>query len=62
LEAPFNSGRALSDLVVIDKETLTPADFQKLADVFSEVEWLANITNPKTRRFYKKRRSGVSSR
>jgi hypothetical protein len=27
--------------------------FQNLADVPPELEWLANITNPKTRRFYK---------
>jgi integrase/recombinase XerD len=48
-----NSGRVVSDLVVIGKETLTPAQFSGLADVPPEVEWLANITNPKTRRFYK---------
>jgi integrase/recombinase XerD len=43
----------VSDLVVIGKETLTPVEFQKLADVPPEIEWRANITNPKTRRFYK---------
>ena len=32
---------------------LTPTQFNELADVPPELEWLANITNPKTRRFYK---------
>ena len=31
----------------------TPAQFLRLADVPPEEEWLANITNPKTRRAYK---------
>jgi integrase/recombinase XerD len=44
----------VSDLVPIGKEFLTPAEFQKLADVPPEMEWLANITNEKTRRFYKR--------
>ena len=43
----------MSDLVVIGKEKLTHAQFSGLADVPSEIEWLANITSPKTRRFYK---------
>jgi integrase len=43
----------VSDLVVIGKEKLTLAQFSGLADVPSEIEWLANITSPKTRRFYK---------
>ena len=43
----------MSDLVVIGKEKLTLAQFEQLADVPPEIEWLANITNPKTRRFYK---------
>jgi integrase/recombinase XerD len=43
----------VDDLVVIGKESLTPAQFGALADVPPELEWLANITNPKTRRFYK---------
>ena len=34
-------------------ETLTPAQYGDLADVPPEIEWLANITNAKTRRFYK---------
>jgi integrase/recombinase XerD len=32
---------------------LTPAEFGALADVPPEIEWLANITNPKTRRAYR---------
>src|SRR5205809_7714734 len=31
---------------------LTPVQFRALADVPPEVEWLANITNAKTRRAY----------
>jgi hypothetical protein len=37
----------VSGLVPISKEFLTPAEFQKLADVPPELEWLANITNEK---------------
>lgn len=33
--------------------TLTPAQFASLADVPPEIEWLANITNEKTKRAYK---------
>ncbi len=33
--------------------TLTTEQYAGLADVPPELEWLANITNPKTRRFYK---------
>jgi hypothetical protein len=40
----------VNDLVPISKETLTPAQFAQLADVPPELEWLGNITNPKTRR------------
>jgi site-specific recombinase XerD len=36
-----------------DRRTLTPAQYDGLADVPPELEWLANITNPKTRRAYK---------
>ncbi len=43
----------MGDLVSISKESLTPAQYSQLADVPPELEWLANITNPKTRRFYK---------
>jgi site-specific recombinase XerD len=42
----------VSDLVPIGKETLTPAQYSQLEDVPPELEWLANITNPKTRRAY----------
>jgi integrase/recombinase XerD len=41
------------DLVPVERRALTPAQFGDLADVPPELEWLANITNPKTRRFYK---------
>ena len=41
------------DLVPISKESLTPAEFNALSDIPPELEWLANITNPKTRRAYK---------
>jgi len=43
----------VDDLVVIGKQALTSTQFSELADVPPEHEWLANITNPKTRRFYK---------
>jgi integrase/recombinase XerD len=43
----------VSDLVPISKQKLTPAQFSGLSDVPPELEWLANITNPKTRRAYK---------
>lgn len=43
----------MSDLVVIGKESLTPVEYRQLADVPPEIEWLANIANEKTRRFYK---------
>lgn len=43
----------MSDLVLTRQTALTPAQFGQLADVPPEVEWLANITNPKTRRAYK---------
>jgi hypothetical protein len=41
------------DLVAVEKRALTPAQFGELADVPPELEWLANITNPHTRRAYK---------
>jgi site-specific recombinase XerD len=44
----------VSDPVPIGKEKLTPAQFDQLADVPPELEWLANINNEKTRRFYKR--------
>jgi len=43
----------MTDLVPIRKDTVTPAEYQALADVPPELEWLANITNEKTRRAYK---------
>jgi integrase/recombinase XerD len=43
----------VDDLVVISEQKLTPAEFSGLADVPPEIEWLANITNDKTRRAYK---------
>ncbi|MGA7238844.1 MAG: tyrosine-type recombinase/integrase [Bryobacteraceae bacterium] len=41
------------NLTVLPSPALTPAQFAALADVPPEIEWLANITNAKTRRFYK---------
>src|ERR1700686_3785981 len=41
------------DLVAVERRALTLAQFGDLADVPPELEWLANITNPKTRRAYK---------
>jgi hypothetical protein len=41
------------DLVAVERRALTPAQFGDLADVPPELEWLANITNPKTRKAYK---------
>jgi len=43
----------MSELVPLYKGGLTPAQFDHLADVPPELEWLANITNEKTRRAYK---------
>jgi hypothetical protein len=40
------------DLVPLKKHSLTRAQFEQLADVPPEEEWLANITNLKTRRAY----------
>jgi len=40
-------------LVPLKPSALTVAQFAQLADVPPEVEWLANIANPKTRRAYK---------
>ena len=36
-----------------EQYALTRAQFGQLAEVPAEIEWLANITNPKTRRAYK---------
>lgn len=43
----------MKDLVTVKKSVLTVLEFDKLAAVPPEVEWLANITNEKTRRAYK---------
>jgi integrase/recombinase XerD len=43
----------VSDLVPISRTFLSSAEFQQLAEVPPELEWLANITNLKTRRAYK---------
>ena len=41
------------DVIAVLKGTLSPTQFHRLADVPAELEWLANITNEKTRRAYK---------
>src|ERR1019366_5307039 len=41
------------NLVPTKRGSLTRAQFEQLGDVPPEEEWLANITNPKTRRAYK---------
>jgi site-specific recombinase XerD len=41
------------NLVPAGKRSLTRAQFERLADIPPEDEWLANITNAKTRRAYK---------
>jgi hypothetical protein len=40
-------------LVPIGKESLTLEQYRQLEDFPAELEWLANITNPKTCRAYK---------
>ena len=40
-------------LITTGRQPITPAEFQQLADIPPEMEWLANITNAKTRRAYK---------
>jgi hypothetical protein len=49
-----NNGRAMAkELVSFNGERiLTLEQYRDLADVPPELEWLANITNPKTRRAY----------
>jgi hypothetical protein len=44
----------MSELVTLTPKSLTPDQYSGLSDVPPEVEWLAHITNSKTRRFYKK--------
>lgn len=46
-------GKIDERVVPLDKGGLTPAQFEHLADVPPELEWLANLTNEKTRRAYK---------
>src|ERR1700748_563002 len=41
------------DLVPVRKQALTRAQFERMAAVPPEEEWLANITNGKTQRAYK---------
>ena len=41
------------DLIILKQNGLTPTQFGDLAEVPPELEWLANLTNPKTRRAYK---------
>jgi site-specific recombinase XerD len=43
----------LKDLIPVKQGALSAAQFEKLAEVPPELEWLANITNEKTRRAYK---------
>jgi hypothetical protein len=51
LANPRNFFRWLKELA--QKSALTPAQYGQLAEVPPELEWLANITNPKTRRAYR---------
>jgi integrase/recombinase XerD len=48
------------DLVAVEKSALTPAQYGQLTEVPPELEWLANITNAKTRRAYRNDVSEVS--
>jgi integrase/recombinase XerD len=41
-----------TQLVVKGERALTSAQFQALAEVPPEIEWFANITNPRTRAAY----------
>jgi integrase/recombinase XerD len=43
----------MSDLVPVGRQGLSRAQFERLADVPPEEEWLANIDNERTRRAYK---------
>jgi integrase/recombinase XerD len=50
----INGQAVANELVSTNSErTLTPKQYSDLADVPPELEWLANITNAKTRRAYK---------
>ncbi len=46
--------RTLPAEIAPAERLLTAAEFQRLADVPPEIEWFANITNPNSRRAYKK--------
>jgi hypothetical protein len=50
---PSATGRMEFSARLVSKEKLTLAEYNALADVPPELEWLANITNQKTRRAYK---------
>jgi integrase/recombinase XerD len=43
----------MQDLIAVAPRSLTSAQYNDLAQVPAELEWLANITNAKTRRAYK---------
>ena len=43
----------MTSLLLTNHSGLTAAQFDALADVPPELEWLANITNAKTRRAHK---------
>ena len=38
---------------ISEQRLITQAEFQRLGDLPPEAEWLANITNPNTRRTYR---------
>jgi integrase/recombinase XerD len=42
----------MMSLVPVRKQSLTRAEFEQLAEIPAEEEWLANITSPKTKRAY----------
>jgi integrase/recombinase XerD len=44
----------MGELIAVNERALTLEQFSELADVPPELEWLANITNAKTRRAYKR--------
>ena len=50
---PHPGQEASKDLVPAASRMLTAEQFHRLADVPAVVEWLANTTNPRTRRAYK---------
>src|ERR1700730_14943630 len=44
----------MMDLIPLKRQNLTRAQFEQLAEIPAEEEWLANLTYAKTRRAYKK--------